>query len=242
MSVLMHSFEQLWFEYEPVLNGVAAEMGSKGHKYGSDASDFRQEFVVWMMDNERRLSEKREELGPDEFGKYLRACLRGESMDYLVDIRAQAGGQDRASAYWYSIAELEVLLPKVFNEDAWHEPPQSDGGSSRSAGDPAIGGNWIATLADVSQGVAKLEAEDREILHAFHRDGWMNKELAAYYQISESLMSYRHGRAVKRLLRILGDEKPKHMRPDTPHDPWRGRHSISNAHARAITNNNYESE
>lgn len=53
-------------------------------------------------------------------------------------------------------------------------------------------------------------------------------------------MSYRHSQALKRLISHLGGEKPRHMRADVPHDPFRGRHAVSNAAARAMTSHQYE--
>lgn len=233
-------FESLWADFGSVVEQVAADGGRQYRAYGADRGDFQQELSVWMLENEDFLASKREEMDDDEaFARFLAKCLRNEVTDYGFDIRAQAGGQDRSTAYWYSTAELKELLSSVFNEEAWHNPP-SYGGETRSRQDPATGNNWIATLADVSQAFAKLNKPDKDMLHALHRDGWMNKDLAKLHGISESLMSYRHGQALKRLLRILGDEKPRHMRPHDEYDPWRGRHAISNAAARAITSGYYE--
>jgi hypothetical protein len=49
------TFEALWIEHEPIVQTVAHEYGNKGHRYGADTDDFRQEFIAWMLDNEGML-------------------------------------------------------------------------------------------------------------------------------------------------------------------------------------------
>lgn len=234
----MTTFESLWTEYQPIIAGVAYEHGGRNHRYGASHEDFSQEFALWMMDNEDFLAEKREEItDPDEFGRFLARCLHNEGADYGLDIRDAAGGQPRRGAYWYTTNELKVLLPCVFDPQKWLEPPQSDG---RSVGDPAHGGNWIATLADVAQALSRLEHTDQMLLRALHEDGLRNKDLADADGVTEATMSYRHTQALKRLLKNLGGEKPRKMRADSPYDPWRGRHAVSNAGARAVQGGYYD--
>lgn len=233
----MITFEEAWAEYGPVIAGIANEYGRKAHDWGAEADDFSQEFAAWMLDNEHKLSDKHDEIADDEeFGRYLARCLRGQASDYSLDIRAQAGGQDRATAYWYTKAEVEYLLDCVFDEDKWQEAPIVEGAPSRQS-NPAQGGNWVATLADVSQALAKLAVEDQWMLRKFHDPDIKesNKAMASWFDITEAAMSSRHTRAVNRLLKQLGGRKPTGMRPNDRDDPWRGRHSIPTSRARATT-------
>jgi hypothetical protein len=225
-------------EYAPLVEAISAEGGRKFNRYGAEQQDFAQELFLWVYQNEEWLHAKREEIGDDEqFTRFLAKCLRGEILDYGLDIRAQAGGQDRASAYWYTRGEVAVLLDSVFDREAWLNPPQSDG---KSVSDPALGNNWLATLADVARGFDLLDTEDQMLLRRFHEDGERNIDMAMESEVSEATMSYRHNRALNRLLDKLGGEKPRHMRPDDRYDPWRGRRAITNSTARHITSNNYE--
>lgn len=238
----MTTFEDLYAEYQPTIAGVAAEYGAKARRWGAEASDFAQEFACWMLENEAWLAGKRAEIeDPDEFGRFLARCLRNEAKDYMLDIRDQAGGQPRRDAYFYTEGEVKALLPLIWDIDQWTNPPQSEDGG-RSSKPANEGGNWIATLADVSRAFSQLDHEDKHILQMFHRDNYRNKEMAQVYKTSEATMSYRHGRAVKRLLKLLGGPKPRYMRPDDPYNPWRGRHAVSNAHARALTRSTYEDD
>lgn len=237
----MSDFDTIYTEYQPLLDSLAYEFGGKFHRWGADADDFRQEGVAWMLDKEKDLAERYEEMEPDAFGRYLARCLRNEFSDYALDIKDQGGGQPRQDAYFYSTGELKVLLPSVFDPDAWLNPPTFNG-ENRSTRAPAEGNNWVTTLADVSAGVSRLPTEDQLMLRDYHQHHIRNKDLAEFYKISEPTMSYRHTCVLKRLQAQLGGAKPKPMRPDVPHDPWRGRHSIGNAQARAIATSYYESE
>lgn len=240
--MIVYSFEDQWLEWEPMIHQISFEFGGKAHRWGADHEDFRQECIAYMLENEKKLSNKRCEYDDAEyFGRYLAQCLRNNANDYIVDIRDQAGGQPRVSAYWYSTAELKSLLPAVFDRSKWLEPPQYDDGASRSKGIPSHGNNWVTTLADVSRAFDQLKYEDRQLLRQYHYIGERNKDLAADYDITEAAMSSRHTAALRRLQELLGGEKPKNMRPDVPHDPWRGRRAVSNTHAQAITRNSYES-
>lgn len=227
-------------EFEPVVAGIAQEYGRKYHRYGADAEDFRQELWLWLHANTDKLLAKRDEWDDDDrFTKYLARCARNECHDYGIDIRAQAGGQDRASAYWYNRGEVEALLPLMFNESAWHEPPQSEGRSSKA---PSEGGNWLATLADVAQAFTRLPIEDQVYLRERYECGLRNKEQAEMHEVSEATMSYRVGRGLKRLWAVLGGPRPNPMREHDKYDPWRGRHAVSVAQARAIQSGYYDGE
>lgn len=232
------TFDDIYFRAQPIVAQVANEFARKFHGFGADNHDFGQEFLVWMVKNEDMLVRQFEELGDERFDRYLARCLRNEASDYGLDIKAQALGYERQDLYFYSIGEVKVLLDCVFDRKKWLEPPQSDG--SRSAKRPAEGNNWVTTLADVADAFSKLKLEDQELLRDHHERGWNNRELAKLSGVSESVQSYRHGAACKRLLDKLGGPAPKPMRRSETDPMWRGRRAITNATARAITSGHYD--
>lgn len=233
----MMAFEQFYPELESIIEGLAFEFGGKGRHYGADNSDFKQEFIVWLLEHEEKVQGWIEEHEPEGVVKLVARSLRNEGSDYLLDIKAQATGYERHDLYFYTRNEIKELLSSVYDQEKWHEPPQSEGRSTKA---PAEGGNWIATLADVSRALDSLNNEDRTILEGIHRDSWTNKMMAEEAGISESLMSYRHNRALNRLSKALGGERPQPMREQHGRDPWRGRHACTNAAAQAYQSNVYE--
>lgn len=235
----MSAFEQFWPEVQPMVSAIAAEFGRRAKVHGAESGDFQQEFVLWLIENQDQVAEWLEELDEKESSRLLAKCLRNEGKDYLVDIKAQSVGYERTDLHWYNKGEVKALLPSVFDRNKWHEPPQSEGGSAKSQ---AEGNNWIATLSDLSQAFDKLDLYDRKVLEAFHKHGWINKELAEREGVTEQMMSYYHDRAVGNLVRKLGDPAPHPMRKQESRDPWRGRRAISNSTARARTSRTYDDE
>lgn len=225
---------ELLAEVEPMIAGIASEFGRRHHVHGADSEDFRQDLRIWVLENADDIAAWRNELDPSEFDKYLARCMRNECSSLGVDIKAHATGYKRDDLTWYSKGELKTLLPSMFDRSKWHEPPQSDGRSVKSY---AEGNNWVAILADVSRAFSTLRKDDRDLLTAVYRDEYNNVLLSEMFGVTEQTMSYRHERALGRLLDALGGRKPESTR-----DPWRGRHAISNGAARAMTQGSYDDD
>ena len=195
---------------------------------------------MWMLDNTGKMAEREHEFeDPDRFKRWVAKTLRNTCIDYLAKMADQAGANDRSHFYWYTVPELKVLLGYMFDPEAKLNPPQYDG-DDRSKRDPAHGNNWLTTLADVESAYNKLSLEDQNLLALFHKDGRRNKDLAAEWNLTEAQMSGRHTRVVERLLDHLGGPKPEPAKAEG--EPFRGRKSISNAAARALTSAAYEEE
>ena len=217
-------------ELAPMVEGIASEFGRSNRVYGAEAGDFSQELYLWIVENEDQV---RQWLDPELYGekegtRLLAGTLRNRARGCAVDIKAQALGYKTSDLQWYSRNEVKNLLPLVFNEDSWHEPPRSEG---RSAKAPSEGGNWIATLADVAQAFAKLKPADQNLLRGFHADDWTNRMMAEAENVTHQAMSERHDRAIDRLVQLLGGTQPP--QPLRPRDPWQGRRSVTNSAARA---------
>ena len=221
----------------PMVNQIASEFGRSNRVYGAETADFSQELYLWIVKNEDKV---REWLDPEDPAHGLLAVsLKNVAKGYAVGVKAQALGYERDDLHWYNKGELKALLPLVFNDDAWHEPPQSEG---RSAKAPSEGGNWIATLADVSQAYSKLDLADQQLLRYFHKDDYSNQEMADDEGVTHQSMSERHDRALGRLLRILGGTVPTPMREarNEQRDPWVGRRAVTNSTARSYQSGAYD--
>jgi hypothetical protein len=228
-------------EVGPLISGIANEFGRRHRVHGADPEDYGQQLALWVLENQAQVETwlDPEQWEPKDGTRMLAKALRNEAKDYSVDIKAQAVGYERQDLHFYGKGEVRSLLPAMFNPDAWHEPPQSEG---RSVKAPSEGGNWVATLADLSQAFDKLDLYDRKVLEAFHKHGWTNKEMAEREDVTEQMMSYYHDRAIGHLVNQLGDTAPHPMRRQESRDPWRGRRAITNSTARARTSRTYDDE
>lgn len=234
------TFEDHFREHEQVVTQISYEFSARGRRWGIDHDDFHQEMVIFMLENTAKLNDRAAQIAdPDRFTRWLAKTLRNACTDLIAKMADQAGAGDKGHYYWYSVPELKVLLDSMFDPEAKFNPPKLNG-EDRSKRDPAHGNNWLVTLADVEMGYNKLTLEDQNMLALFHRDGRRNKDLAAEWELTEAQMSWRHTRAVERLLDHLGGPKPEKAKQES--DPFKGRHSVSNAAARAMTNGQYEDE
>lgn len=226
---------------EPMVQTLAHVFAANNRAYGADAEDFAQEMRLWIVAHESKLAEWFEsgELEEKHALRKTVKALRNECRDYAVDIKAQSVGYHRSDLYYYTKGELRNLLPAMFNREEWLHPPQSDGRTTKAL---AEGNNWIATLSDLARAFDTLGAEDRNLLHALHGDGWTQRMYAEMTQTPESSVSYRHDRAVHRLNKALGEDAPRPARKQSTRDPWRGRHAVSSARARYDVEKGYDGD
>jgi RNA polymerase sigma factor (sigma-70 family) len=221
---------------EPMILGIAQEYGRKFHIYGADSSDYAQELRIWVLENVDKVNEwmDDEQYSADHADRMIAKSLRNRCKGYGLEVKAQAVGYKVDDLVFYTENEITHLLSLVFDPEKWHEPPQSEGRSTKA---PSEGGGWIATLADIAQGIERLDESDQQILRARHQHGEMNKTLAERCGVSEQTMSHWHMRAIKRLHKELGGARPEFS---AGRDPWRGRRAIGNSHAQAITGSDYD--
>lgn len=227
----------------PIIESVASEYGRRYAHYGYDREDVSQALHLWIFDHPDKVTEVLE-MDARDSDRMLARILRNEAHDLGEDAKAQHLGYSRDDLVFYSKAMVRELLPSMFDDEAWTHPETSDVETERKhRSAPAEGGNWVATLADVSRAYDSLEHEDRDLLAAFHRDEYSNKLLSEIHGITEQTMSYRHDRAVKRLVDALGGPRarPQHDE-DCEHPPrYVGqRYAISNANARSIQSSYYD--
>ena len=247
------NIEPFYDDLTPVIESVASEYARRYSHFGLEQGDAANSCWLWLYEHPSKVLDFFEN-GTEQGVRLIARTLRNELHDIGEDAKAQHLGYSRDDLAYYSKAYVRSLLPSMFDDEAWIHPEQSDG-ERRAPSDPATGGNWITTLADVARAYAHLDAYDRDLLAAFHRDGWTNKMSAMAEGVSEQTMSYRHDRAVNRLVRLLGGHKPRPQhfldcaRTEDPtancecdccvHYSGR-RRSMSNAQARAYQQSAYE--
>jgi DNA-directed RNA polymerase specialized sigma24 family protein len=237
------NIEDLLPTLQPVVDSVSSDAVRKYRRFGMEHDDASQECLLWILDHPAKVIAWFDEdnYSPRQAENLLARSLRNQCIDYGEDLKAQSVGYNREDLAYYSKQYLRELLPLMFDREAWIYPEKNSGERISTGGDPAHGGNWITTLADVSRAYAKLDGSDRDLLARFHRDGDTNDEIARQCGVSKQTMSDWHDRAVGRLLKLLGGHKPA-----SPHDEecdhWvtGSRHAVSNAAARAYQQSIYE--
>lgn len=252
----MTNFDESVDAFGYVIAAVAADMGRRYGRYGFGSEDAEQVCLLWVFEHPRHLQDYLDD--EKGGGRRLARVLRNECTDAGEEHKAQHLGYSRDDLFYYSKTMLSELLPAMFDRAAWLHPEKGDAETEqRRPSVPAEGGNWIATLSDVSRAFDKLDKSDRELLERFHRDGEKNMDMARKCGVSEQTMSDWHSKALRRLVDKLGGPKPRAQHevctPEEGEEPcgeccrcthgWTGgRRALSNAAARRLTSAAWEDE
>lgn len=225
------SDEELWEAFTP----LAAEVSIRVHRRFRrvlELEDVHQYCWIWALERKKSLRELVEAEDFETIERRLENWVRKNCNQE----KAAVEGYDVNDLTWYNREGLRTLLDSMFDDAAWTEPPVSDSGPG-SGGDPAYGGNWLATLADVSRAFKLLKDEDKILLTHLHRAQMTQTETADLLDVDQSNVSRRHDRALDRLLDLLGGPRPE----DEPEREYTGkRKSKSNGQAMAETRNQYD--
>lgn len=223
----------------------------------AEIDDLLQESLMWAVAHPGALQGYLDHEDPDQTGRLVFGAMRNASREFAVKQRALARGDETLiDDCWYSTEVLKGfgrgsgqrgLLHLVFEQDAWLNPEvASDDPGVRTKKDPAEGGNWLATLADVSAALDKLSRNDPEahsLLVLHYKQQYTYDEIGAAMQpaVSRASVSRKIDRAVRKLQDLLGGPEP---RKDPAEPGWNdgpgSRWVLSNAQARAITDNVYD--
>src|SRR5699024_12204023 len=130
----------------------------------AERQDTWSQVMVWIIDHPASLDRWRHENSSQDFDRLVTKSMHHVAMDYAAKSKMHGMGYPDDVLAWYSMAELKGLLSHVFSETSWTEPPaQSE--EVKAAGDPSTGGNWLATLADISQALYRHSEEKRRTLY-----------------------------------------------------------------------------
>ena len=194
-----------------------------------DHADLMQEAWEWAARNPTKLAEYME-LEERERNAVIATALRNRLRRVAEQNKAAALGYRYRDLGWYSRGQLLDMLPSLFDPSAWTSPPQQDGNGGRQT-NPNEGGNWIASLADVADAYRRLSRDDQDLLRMRHGDDITLGLIADQFGVVESTVHERLDRAVSRLHRYLGGDRPV----DEPDEISGSRRSVSNAQAQSMT-------
>lgn len=211
----------------------------------ADRDDLIQVGLVWCIEHPKKF---REYVESEAQGKLYRALFNTMSF-YARQERAKYYGYDLDDEVFYSKRMLKGdgrrpgLLEYVFDREAWQRPPFVDGGGKR-AGDPAEGNNWLATMVDVDSALGKLDNVNHSLLRDHYQFGQTYEDIAKVWNVSKTTIAKRIDKAIASLQDLLGGTRP---RDDPAEDEWSTgpvyvgtRRAISNAHARAMLENQWK--
>lgn len=211
-----------------------------------DEPDLISEGLMWVWTHPKKAREFLDDEDSVRGTRMLHASMRNHVRDFARKERAERYGYELEDDMFYSLTMLKGvgrgkgLLHYVYDREAWLKPPPGDD-APKAPGDPAEGMNWQTTLIDVQRAVQGLSREDERLLAAHFEQGLTYQQIgwATPTPVAVSTVAKRIDAVVVKVQDALGGRRP---REDLPEGGWEDgyvgtRRAISNAHARAITDN-----
>lgn len=236
------------YEHLSALALTAARAAKKRYPT-SDTDDLHQVALTWCVTHPGKLATFLGDEDERRGTRMLVASMRNQAKKYAREERAAVYGYELDDEQFYSKRMLKGdgnkpgLLHYVFDKANWRKPPPSDG-AGRGKGDPAEGGTWLTMMVDLDKGIQSLADSEQQLLEAHYLGGLTYEQCATVIfngSVAKTTVAKYVDRAVAKIQDHLGGPKPRN---DEPEDGWDvepeyvgSRRVISNAHARAITDN-----
>ena len=200
-----------------------------------DRDDVYQELVLWILQHQGKVTEYLEQ----ERDHSIIKSLEHAGVAYAQREKAAHSGYHTDDLFYWQVEEIEALLPSMFSDEARLHPPSSDDGTSgRSNRAPNEGGNWIATLADLSRAYRTLDLVTQSVLRQVYGEDRKRIWVANSLGVSDTTISNTISRGLRAMHRELGGERPTRHKDQTTGS----RTAMSNAAARAVTAAQYDEE
>lgn len=197
-------------------NEIAATVSRQVHKRYTtyfDKADVQQELIIWCLNHEDKvrgwLDPNQEPIDRKGGIRQLAKTLNREADKYCRSRKARVCGYDVRDEFFYSVGLLEELLPFVHDQSKWIGQQQnanvrvSNGGS-----DPAEGNNYLAMMVDTKRAYEKLEPDDQLLITMKYHENLTLGQIAAVVNLSDSTISRRINKALRRMVRELGGNNP----------------------------------
>ena len=199
---------------EDTVHIVARSLARKYRGY-VDRDDIVQELRVWCYEHPHKLMEWLDRDEPPERRRGLSALSktlfrRGERF-----CRRQKGallGYDpKEDEYFYSAAQIRELLGDWLQ--GWTDHGQPEHPKSSNKGDPAEGGNTLATFGDLADAWRCLSEDYRIVLFLLYGEVFDTrqqalKRAADRLGCSTRTVANRESAALRRMVDLLGGETP----------------------------------
>lgn len=198
-----------WTRLTPAVKraaGIAASNFPAHH----DVSDVEQELWVWVMSKKNTVIDvlKREDGEGILFNMMVKVAN-----SHLKEEDAATYGYDEQDRFNYSLDMIKSILEVVFSHEDWQSIASAIGdGMPRAKSEPALGGNNLASYADVSRAVSQLPEDYYNLVV------WRYKYQKTFTQIgletdsSKQAVSERHNRALKAIQVLLGQQSLSELR------------------------------
>lgn len=220
------SNDQWLEEASEIAAQVARQIHSRYAVY-FDASDVRQELLMWAMKRPHKvqewLSHEQEPADRKSGIRQLAKSMQREADKYCRNRKAKAVGYETRDEAFYNAGVIEELIAHMneIGEQQSSQQVRVSGGGS----DPSTGGNFLISIIDVRAAMEKLEPVDQLMLEMRYQEGQTLGQIAEALALSDTTIHRRIQAALKRMVKELGGESPYN---------YNARRVVSNSQAQAM--------
>lgn len=226
-------------DVKPLIDQAAGQV-ARAYSTWVSFSDAAGHLWLFTVQNEDRMAEY---MSREQGERIVRSILNQEARKWAISERAQVSGYSPEDLTWYSLEQIRLLLPDVYDYEGWQTSGGSgtDGRSSKPVANAT--GDRLASIIDVSMALKKLPPEHEDILCRFYHANHTHEQIAEAYGSTPEAIRKRLERIVRAIQGHLGGARPV--------DPYeavngqfdtrtKGRKVVSNATARALTDNAWD--
>lgn len=185
----------------PSIERAAALAAGKfpGHH---DINDVKQGLWVWALENKGTVSDLMEKSEGSD--RLLVNLMVKAALTHLKKEDAQTYGYDEGDAYNYSIDLIKSVLEVIFRHEDWQSFASALDAMPRVKQDPSIGGNNLASYADVKSAVEKLPEDQYNTIVWRYKYSYTFQQVGAESGVSKQAAENRHRAALSAIQGLLG--------------------------------------
>jgi DNA-directed RNA polymerase specialized sigma24 family protein len=175
-----------------------------------DINDVKQTLWVWIMENRGTVSR----IVADSEGTLtaVENLLVKAATTYLRKEDAQVYGYSDEDKFFYSVDLIKSILEVVFRYEDWQSFAMSQDAQPRAKSEPALGGNNLASYADVKSAVEKLPEDYYNLIVWRYKYQYTFTRIGAETGTTKQSVQERHNRAVKAVQALLGQQPLSELR------------------------------
>lgn len=217
----------------PAVERAASVVMSKAPSH-YDISDVKQEIWVWIMENKGTVT--RILADSDGSDVAVVSLMIKAANEYLKKEDAATYGYNKEDQFNFPLDMIKSILEVVFSYEDWQSFSQAaNPGMPRAKAEPAVGGDNLASYADVSRAITSLPEDQYNLLVWRYKYHETFEQIGAHVGISKQAARQRHEGAVSAVQQFLGKRDLGELRnpPEVPYRP-------GNAASRARAERDYE--
>lgn len=197
------------FETLAPLVDKAARIAASSFPSHHDIEDVKQSIWVWVMEKKSFVAEALQREGGE---KTITNIMVKEARTALKKEDAAVYGYAEEDRFHYSIDLIKKILEVIFQHEDWQSFATALDAMPRSRKDPSLGGDNLASYADVKSAVEKLPEDYYNLVVWRYKYQRTLTQIGAETDTTQQGASKRHERALKAIQKLLGEAPLSELR------------------------------